>query len=240
MNATSRRRLQRGEHLAEERRALLDRALVQVPFDGWTLASLKAAATDLGYDWSLARRAFPRGVRDVIAVFEAEIDRRMVTAFDDLDLDALRIRDRIATAVRTRLELCAPHREACRRLVAYYALPGNAPAGFKAMYRSIDLMWRAAGDTATDFNFYTKRGLLAGVYGSTILFWFNDKSEGCTESWAFLDRRIAEVMEIQKARGRAERGLETLGRILQRGPMRRRDARSGDADARSKHRRERG
>lgn len=222
---TSRGQPGSGEHLAEERRALLDRTLAHVPFDGWTARSLQAAASDLGYDWSLARRAFPRGVREAIALFEAETDRRMVAALADADLAALRIRDRIAAAVRTRLELCAPHREACRRLVAHYALPGNAAAGLGAMYRSIDLMWRAAGDTATDFNFYTKRGLLAGVYGATILFWLNDRSEGCVESWAFLDRRIADVMNIQRLRGRAGGAWTALDRVLHGRPPRRGRAR---------------
>ena len=224
MNAKriSKRRSKKGEYLAEERQALLDRTLVQVPFDGWTLESLRAAAVDLGYEWSVAQRAYPRGVRDLIAFFEAETDRRMVEAFAEIDLASLRIRDRITIAVRTRFELCAPYQEACRRLVAYYALPGNAFAGLQAMYRSVNLMWCAAGDTATDFNFYTKRGLLAGVYGSTILFWLNDKSEDCADTWAFLDRRIANVMEIQEVRGRAERSLDALGRVLQRASVRRR------------------
>ena len=207
------------EYLAEERRALLERALVHVPFDGWTQNALAAAADDLDYEISVARRAFPRGVRDLIAFFDAEIDRRMVAAFEDLDLTSLRIRERIARAVRTRLEICAPYREACNRLVAHYAIPGNAVAGLRVMYQSVDLMWRAAGDTATDFNFYTKRGLLAGVYSSTILFWLYDRSEGCVDSWAFLDRRIANVMEIQKTRGRLEQGAEALGQMLRRGPM---------------------
>lgn len=219
MNARRRKRPDSApEELAGERAALLERALVHVPFDGWTLTSLRAAASDIGAEWSVAQRAFPRGVRDLIGFFEADIDRRMVAGFDDIDLESLRIRDRIAAAVRTRLELCAPHREACRRLVAYYTLPGNAPAGLRAMARSVDLMWRAAGDTATDFNFYTKRGLLAGVYSSTILYWLNDKSEGNADSWGFLDRRIANVMEIQKTRGRVERGLESLSQVLRRGP----------------------
>lgn len=217
---TSKRGSKKSEHLAEERQALLERTLVHVPFDGWTLASLQAAAVDLDYEWSMARRAFPRGMRDLIAFFEAETDRRMVAAFADIDFESLRIRDRISAAVRTRFELCSPYHEPCRRLVAYYAVPGNALAGLQAMYSSVNLMWCAAGDTATDFNFYTKRGLLAGVYGSTILFWLNDKSENCDDTWAFLDRRIANVMEIQKVRGRADRGLDALGRILQRGAVR--------------------
>ena len=219
MNARRARR-QPDEHLGAERRALLERTLAHVPSDGWTLRSLAAAASDLGYDRSLARRAFPRGVRGVVALFEAETDRRMAAALADIDLESLRVRERIAAAVRTRLELCAPHREACRRLTAYYALPGNAAAGLAAMVRSIDLMWRAAGDTATDFNFYTKRGLLAGVYSATILYWLDDASEGSAASWAFLDRRIADVMTIQKVRGRAGCGLAALARRLRRGAPR--------------------
>ena len=207
------------DELADHRAALLERATVHVPFDGWTLTTLRAAAADIGVEWSVVRRVFPRGVRDLVGYFDADLDQRIVTRFNEIDLESLRIRDRIATAVRTRLELCAPHREACRRLVAYYALPGNVPAGVAAMARSVDLMWRAAGDTATDFNFYSKRGLLAGVYSATILYWLNDKSEDNAESWGFLDRRIANVMEIQKTRGRVERGLETLGRVLRRGPV---------------------
>lgn len=206
-------------HLAVEREALLARALVHVPFDGWTETSLRAAAADLNYDWSMARRVFPRGVRDLIGFFDVDVDRRMVAAFDDMDLESLRIRERIVATVRKRLEICMPHREACGRLIAYYALPGNAVAGLRVMYRSVDLMWRAAGDTATDFNFYSKRGLLAGVYSSTILFWLYDRSEDCADSWAFLDRRIANVMEIQKTRGRLEQGVEALGRVLRRGPI---------------------
>ncbi len=207
------------DYLVEERLALLERTLVHVPFDGWTEASLRAAADDLDFNWSVARRAFPRGIRDLIGFFDADVDRRMVAAFDNLDLESLRIRERIAMAVRTRLEICTPHREACSRLVVYYALPSNAVAGLKVMYRSVDLMWRAAGDTATDFNFYSKRGLLAGVYSSTILFWLYDRSEDCADSWAFLDRRIANVMEIQKTRGRLEQGMGALGRVLRRGPV---------------------
>ena len=114
----------------------------------------------------------------------------------------MRIRDRIATAVRTRLDLLAPHKEAVRRAVAFEALPGNAPRALKAVYHTVDAMWHAAGDTATDWNFYTKRALLAGVYTSTVLIWLGDQSEDCAETWAFLDRRIEDVMRIEKAKAK--------------------------------------
>ena len=197
-------------HLEKERHALLEAALGHVPFEGWTRRALAAAARDCGYEPSLARRAFPRGIGDLVDFFAAEADRRMLAELAGLDLGAMRIRDRIATTVRCRLELLAPNREAVRRAIAFYAQPGRAPAGLAALYRTVDAMWRAAGDTATDFNFYTKRMLLSGVYTTTLLYWLDDRSPECADCWAFLDRRIANVMEIQKARGRLEGLVERL------------------------------
>ena len=116
--------------------------------------------------------------------------------------------DRVATAVRVRLEALGPHREAVSRGLAFLALPHNAALGTRCLYRTVDAIWYAAGDTATDYNFYTKRLLLAGVYTSTLLFWLNDRSEGYAQTWAFLDRRIGEVMRIGGTLGR------TVGSLL--------------------------
>src|SRR5262249_25858057 len=99
----------------------------------------------------------------------------------------------------------APQREAIRRALAFLALPLHAPLAAKLLYRTVDAVWYALGDRSTDFNFYTKRALLAGVYSSTLLYWLNDKSAECTESWGFLDRRIAEVMKIPQATARLEK-----------------------------------
>ncbi|HEY5598497.1 MAG TPA: COQ9 family protein, partial [Kiloniellales bacterium] len=118
-----------------------------------------------------------------------------------------KMRDRIAVAVRTRLELLAAHREAVRRGVAFLALPINAPLGLKCVYRTVDAIWYAAGDTATDYNFYSKRLLLAGVYSATLLFWLNDASEGSAATWAFLGRRIAEVLKVGRSVGRTMTAL---------------------------------
>jgi ubiquinone biosynthesis protein COQ9 len=198
-------------HLENEQRALLEAALTHVPFEGWSRRALAAATRDCGYEPSRARRAFPRGIGDLVDFFAAEADHRMLAALASYDLGAMRIRERIAKAARCRLELLAPHREAVRYAIAFCAQPGRAPAGLAALYRTVDAMWRAAGDTATDFNFYTKRILLSGVYTTTLLYWLDDRSSGSADSWAFLDRRITNVMEIQKARGRLE-GL--VGRLM--------------------------
>ncbi len=190
------------EHLQAERRAILDRALDHVPFDGWTARTLQQGAADAGFDDTMWRRAFPGGATEAIEFWSAEIDREMAAALAEQDIGSLKIRERIAAAVRWRLETQAPHREAARRALSHLGQPQHAALGLRCLYRTVDEMWHAAGDTATDYNFYTKRGLLAGVYTSTLLFWFDDDSEDHAATWAFLDRRIADVMRVPKITGR--------------------------------------
>lgn len=181
------------------RTAIMLAALSHVPFDGWGEATLLRGAADAGHDTATARRLFPQGAPDLIACHSHYADRVMVAELATRDLESMKIRDRIATAVRVRLEQNMAHREAIRRALALLALPQNSVLATRLLYRTVDAMWHAAGDTATDHNFYTKRGLLAGVYGATLLCWLNDNSEGFATTWAFLDRRIAEVMRIPKA-----------------------------------------
>ena len=208
-------------YLDAERQAILAAVLRRVPHQGWSEASLRAALRELGYQPSVGRRAFPGGIDDVLARFVAEADRRMAEDMAARDLASLRVRERIAAAVRCRLEAVAPHRAAVRRAVAFYARPTRAPAALGALYRTVDAMWRAAGDEATDFSFYTKRALLAAVYGATLLYWLDDRSEGSAETWAFLDRRIAEVMKIPQLRGRLERLAGAFAPRARRAPRRR-------------------
>lgn len=207
--------------LVDMRRAILNALLPNVAFDGWTDKALAQAAEQAGYDAVDAKRAFPRGPVQAVDYFSAETDRRMIEALDRLDLPAMRIRDRIACAVRTRLDLLAPHKEAVRRAVAFEALPGHAPQAVRAVSRTVDAMWHAAGDTATDWNYYTKRALLAGVYTSTVLVWLGDQSADGAETWVFLDRRIEDVMRIEKAKAKVRKFGETW-RPRQGGPFRRR------------------
>jgi ubiquinone biosynthesis protein COQ9 len=197
----------------DQRDRLLEAALVHVPFDGWSRRSLFAGARDLGVEPGLARRLFPRGGDDLLAQLERWADRRMLARIDPDALAAMRIRERIATLVRARLEVLAPHREAMRRAVAARLLPSNAMAGCTSLWRTVDLMWSVAGDKADDYNYYSKRSLLAAVLTSTFLFWLEDRSDGFGDSWAFLDRRIGEVMQIGALRARVGDALRSLGRL---------------------------
>ncbi len=186
----------------DARRRCLAAALDHVAFDGWTERALRAGAATAGLDGDDVARLFPGGGLEAVDLFMAEGDRRMVAALEGQDQAASRLRDRIAAAVRARLEPLDGHREAVRQAATLLALPGNAPRGLRALYRTVDAMWRAAGDRSADFNFYTKRMLLGGVYGATLLFWLDDRSDDCRDTWDFLDRRIADIMRLQKARAR--------------------------------------
>ena len=203
------------ERFEAERRALLAALLDHVPFDGWTGTAMAAAAEQAGLDADFPHRAFPRGAVDAIEYFNRVADEDMAAALAGEDLEAMRVRDRIARAVRVRLEQNAGHRDAVRRGLTVLSFPPNGPAGMRILYRTVDTIWRAAGDTATDFNFYTKRGLLAGVYGATVVFWLNDGSEDSERTWRFLERRIDETMQIpravQRLRETAERLPDPLG-----------------------------
>ena len=192
------------------RDTILEKALPHVAFDGWTLTALLAGARDAGLDPARAQLAFPGGEIEAVKHFSQWLDRRMLDALAKRDLKAMKISARIAAAVMARLDLALPYREAVRRSLAVLALPLNAPVGLGCLYRTVDAMWQAAGDVSTDYNFYTKRGLLAGVLSATTLYWMNDGSEGQADTRAFLDRRISEVMQVPQVIGRIRAFLESL------------------------------
>jgi ubiquinone biosynthesis protein COQ9 len=179
--------------------ALLAAILPDVPFDGWTRAALARAAERVGLEPAELRSLCPGGVRDLVAWFSHWADRETMSALAARDLSALKVRERIATGVATRLSVLAPHREAVRRSLALLTAPQNLALGARLLYDAVDAIWYAAGDTATDFNFYTKRALLAGVYAATTLYWLDDRSPESADTLSFLDRRLGDVMSIPKA-----------------------------------------
>lgn len=193
-----------------QRDAVVLAALAHVPFDGWSKKSLAAAAAGAGLTEQDSLRLFPGGIKEAVAHFMDMADRTMLEDLNSVDLGAMKVRARVTLAVRLRLERWTPHREAVRRALALAPLPPFAGGALRAWYRTVDAIWRAAGDRSTDFNFYTKRGLLAGVYGATLLYWLDDRSPGCAATWAFLDRRIADVMQFPQLRARLSERLKDL------------------------------
>jgi len=203
------------------RAKLIEGMLRNAPFDGWSQAALDAAAVGAGVTPEMAQIAFPRGLGQIAEAVHDQIDIEMLEKLAERDVAALKIRDRVTLAVRVRLEAAAPHREAFRALASYLAFPLNAPLAAKLMWRTVDALWRAIGDSSTDFAFYTKRATLAGVWGSTVMIWLQDQSEGFADTWAFLDRRIADVMAIEAGKARLRRAASQMPDpfgLFRRGP----------------------
>lgn len=195
--------------LEQAREVILSAFLRHAPFDGWSSRALTAAIGDSGLDEPRARLAF-EGPGDVAAAYAAMADLRMMAALADEPLEDMKIRERIARAVMLRLEQAAGEREAVRALMVFLALPGNQTLGLRLLARTVDGIWRAIGDRATDFSFYSKRAILAGVIGATVTFWLSDESEDFAETRAFLDRRIEDVMKIESLKGRARKAAGSL------------------------------
>jgi ubiquinone biosynthesis protein COQ9 len=187
----------------DEIRALLAPVLARhAAFDGWRSPAVAMAAQERGVDPDIAALAFADGPVDMIDAWFASIDAQMLALLPAETLGTLSIRKRIIALIEARLTLLAPDREALRRAIAILALPTNAARATKLGWRAADVMWRAAGDTATDFAHYSKRTTLTAVYASTLLAFVNDESEGQADSRAFLARRIEGVMRFEKAKAK--------------------------------------
>lgn len=195
---------------------LLEAAKPHVPFDGWSDTTLRLAAEDAGIAPGLVSAICPRGAVDLALAYHAAGDAAMIERLSETDLTALRFRDRVALAVRARLEV-VEDRELVRRGMTLLSLPPYAADGARALWQTADHIWTTLGDTSEDVNWYTKRATLSGVYGATVLYWLGDDSEGNGRTWDFLDRRIEDVMQIEKFKAQARDNRLVSG--LMAGPL---------------------
>lgn len=193
----------------DELRLLLAPAIAGAAiFDGWSDAALVGASEEAGVDPAVARLAFPGGAMDMIAAWIETVDARMAEAFDPDVLAQMPIRERIRSLVWFRLEAVTGLEEALRRALAIQAMPQNLARTAKLGWSSADRMWRLAGDTATDYNHYTKRAILGSIYAATLAVFVSDESDNKAETRAFLDRRIEAVMTFEKAKAQLFRKRE--------------------------------
>ena len=187
---------------SDAKSALLEAAKAHVPFDGWSEATFQAAIDESGVPRGVARAVCPRGAVDLALAFHEAGDQAMLDRLAEAHMGEMRYRDRVAAAVRFRLE-AVDDKELVRRGMTLFSLPHHALDGAQAVWRTCDRIWIALGDTSDDVNWYTKRATLSGVYGSTVLYWLGDDSDGHARSWAFLDRRIEDVMQFEKFKAQA-------------------------------------
>jgi len=181
---------------AELRDRLAEAVAREAAFSGWTSLAMRNAGETIGAAAD-TRRLFPGGPVDVLAYLSRRADERTVEALEKEGGD-LKVRDRIALGVKLRIQNTVGGKESVRRGLARLALPFNGPLALKLLYRTVDGIWYAAGDKSTDFNFYSKRAILGGVFSSTLLYWLNDRSEGDAATWDFLGRRLEDVMRFEK------------------------------------------
>ncbi len=182
-------------HLDAIRAQILPLVLSEATFDGWSESVLQRAAEQLKLHPGQIELALPNGMIDLIRYWAAQNDARMLCAWDEADTDAMRIRDRAIFLVKARiLAIGDEHQEASRRAVGRLSLPDGAVAAAELTWATSDAMWRAMNDTSTDYNFYTKRGILSAVFAATLSVWHQGKDE---TTWAFLDRRIENIMQFE-------------------------------------------
>jgi ubiquinone biosynthesis protein COQ9 len=189
-----------------ERDAALAEVLDLVPEYGWSMTSMRAGAADPD-ELSLL---FPGGTADLIEAYGDLADRQMEQDAAAADFDGLGLTKRVRAVLALRFERQRPHRDAIRRALAVLALPRYAALSVRMTARTVDATWHAAGDRSADFSWYTKRAILAAVYTSTLLYWLRDYSEDDADTLAFLDRRLAGIGQLGKARGRIERLLARI------------------------------
>jgi ubiquinone biosynthesis protein COQ9 len=187
----------------ERQHEIVQAALNIASFEGWSEAMLAKSAVVAGLPALEARRFFPAGVADALAWYDAYLNTELQRLAADAPLATMRVHERIHFLVKARLELMAPHKEAVRRALAWQAIPWHSGSSLARGWEIADTIWSLAGDTSTDFNYYTKRSLLLQVYASTLLFWLHDTSPAHKESWEFLTRRIQGVLTFGKQFGKA-------------------------------------
>ncbi len=196
-------------------RDLLDQVVLHVPFDGWTQACLEMAARDCDMSDDRLAALLPKGMTDAIALASQIADEDMVTAFHALEEPPAKMHLKIRTLILLRLTQAIPHKEAVRRTMSALATPLHAPMSSALLYQTVDHMWRAAGDDATDASFYTKRATLAAVYSATLLAFLGDDSADMAKTEAFLDRRLADVAKIPKVTGPIKQMAGQIGGMMQ-------------------------
>lgn len=220
-----------GMHLG---RRLMMHALENVPFEGWSEAGFRRACEAIEADPVEARRECPAGALDLALEFQRWGDDLMESELGEAALGSMRMNERVATAVETRLAVVAEHREAVRRAMTLFALPFNGGRGARALWRTADRIWNVLGDEADDYNWYTKRAMLSAVVGSSALYWLGDSEDGASTR-SFIDRRIGDVMRVETIKGQIRRmpggsgGLRFAEGMMRavRPPLRRREGYPG-------------
>jgi ubiquinone biosynthesis protein COQ9 len=196
--------------IQKTKQQIIEEALKNIPFDGWTTNAFEKAVEDLKMDKAVLPALFPRGIQDYLNYFSEWADDQMLEALESINADDLKIRAQIRMAVQKRIEVLTPHKEATRTAFKTYLNPQYARGGAKITWRTADKIWNWAGDTSTDYNQYTKRGLLSGVIATTMTYWMRDESGSNDKTFEFLNNRIENVVMIGQGSSKIIKPVESF------------------------------
>lgn len=196
--------------IEQQKQDILVKALVNIPFEGWSLDTFRAAAIECGHDPLVVDALFPQGLHDTLKTFSLWADTQTLKVLKMIDTADMRIRDRVMMGVQKRIDILTPHKEAVRESAKILSRPQYLRLGTQITWDCADMIWTWAGDTATDYNRHTKRGLLSGVIGATMLYWLQDDSDNSEKTSLFLERRIENVLFIGKNASRIIKPVASL------------------------------
>ena len=200
------------DHIEITKKLLISSILPNVDFDGWSSVSFNQAIIDAGVDIGLAKQVAPRGAIDLAVAFHQQGDQLMIASYNKYDFSNLKFSEKVTQLIKSRIKATEIHKEAIRKSMSLFALPPNINEGGQLIWKTADTIWNTLGDTSTDSNWYTKRTTLSAVYSSTVLFWLGDESEDAIDTWNFLERRIQNVMAIEKTKAKIKN--TPLGRSM--------------------------
>ena len=202
---------------------LLTAALPLAGVDGWGYCTFAAAAKAIGISVEEAVKFCPKRGIDLALEFNRRADKIMVEKIQSEELIGIRFRGRIVKAIQWRIEAVYEHKDAVSKAVALFSMPANSYHGVASLWTTVDLIWNSLNDPSEDINWYTKRLILSGVYGSSLLYWLGDQSPNSEDTWEFVNRRIGNVMQFEECKSWARknpasalilRGIDQLGKTV--------------------------
>ncbi len=209
-------KINHNNEIYQEKLKLLDIFLKNASFNGWNNQTLEKSAQQCGFNKGYLSLLFPNQIKDLTSFFYNKKNDELISLYKEKsNLITAKTTERIIYLIELKFSLYNPIREAIRSLFSYNILPQNLFSAQKALWNICDLIWFLANDKSTDFNYYTKRGLLAYVYSTTMLFWLDDTSPNFEQTKLFIRKQINKVLKVGKTKSEIVERTKNFFRAFQ-------------------------
>ena len=173
-------------------------ALVEkVEIEGWGEQIIEEVCLELDLDKKHYHIWFPQGTKEILDFLENKYDQEMLEVMKDSNQQQ-GVTNKIAYALKLRICDTSRSKMLSIKNSQFYINPVNAAGALKSSWRTVDRIWQYAGDKSVDFNYYSKRNLLHGVYLSCQTHYNLDKSENNIKTREFIDKSLSTVVESAK------------------------------------------